>query len=77
MSFARQGCASACRLGNSEEAWDWLEDAFELGDAAKVKLMALEDPDLKEFWAEIGEVLTGQNRARILLKTSDNGLVTP
>jgi len=46
----------ACRLGNNEEAWDWLEDAFELGDGKAVKLMALDDQDLERFWAEIGDM---------------------
>lgn len=46
----------ACCLGNQEEAWDWLEDAFELGNAKKVKMMALEDRDLEKLWGEIGEV---------------------
>ena len=46
----------ACCLDNQEEAWDWLEDAFELGDAKQVKLMALEDPELDKLWAEIREV---------------------
>jgi hypothetical protein len=45
-----------CQLGNHEEAWDWLESAFELGDANQVKLKALEEPDLEPFWAEIGEI---------------------
>jgi tetratricopeptide (TPR) repeat protein len=49
------GCY-ACQLGNHEEAWDLLEDAFDLGDPKQVKLMALDDPDLEPFWAEIGEV---------------------
>jgi tetratricopeptide (TPR) repeat protein len=46
----------ACQLGKHEEAWEWLEDAFDLGDSKAVKLMALDDPDLAPFWAEIGEV---------------------
>ena len=46
----------ACQLGNQDEAWDWLEQAFELGDGKAVKLMALDDPDLEPFWAEIGEI---------------------
>ena len=46
----------ACVLGNMEEAWDWLEDAFELGDAKQMKLRALEDPDLEKLWAEIREI---------------------
>lgn len=45
-----------CQLGNRGEAWKWLESAFDLGDAKKLKLMALEDPDLEKFWEEIGEI---------------------
>jgi len=46
----------ACQLGNNDEAWHWLEEAFELGDSKEVKQMALDDPDLERFWAEIGEM---------------------
>jgi tetratricopeptide (TPR) repeat protein len=46
----------ACRLGNENIALAHLWRAFELGDAKKVKLMALDDPDLEPFWAEIGEM---------------------
>jgi len=46
----------SCQLGKQVEAWQWLEDAIELGDAKHVKLMALDDPDLEPFWAEIGEI---------------------
>jgi hypothetical protein len=46
----------ACQLGKHEEAWEWLEDTFDLGNSKTVKLMALEDPDLEPFWAEIGEI---------------------
>ena len=46
----------AAQLGNAEETWEWLEDAFELGDPKLVKLLALNDQDLSDFWAEIGEV---------------------
>ncbi|MDB6027676.1 MAG: hypothetical protein JWM68_3899 [Verrucomicrobiales bacterium] len=45
----------ACLLGNNEEAWNWLEQAFDLGGAKQVKLIALEDPDLEKFWVEIRE----------------------
>jgi tetratricopeptide (TPR) repeat protein len=48
-------CYASC-LGNLEEAWDWLQDAFDLGDAKKVKSMALEDKDLENLWGEIGEI---------------------
>ena len=46
----------ACRLGRLKEAWEWLEDAFELSDANQVKLMALDDPDLELFWTKIGRI---------------------
>lgn len=46
----------SCQLGHQKEAWQWLEDAIDLGDPNKVKLMALDDPDLESFWAEIGEI---------------------
>jgi hypothetical protein len=36
----------ACQLGEIEEARAFLARAVELGDPGKVKLMALEDPDL-------------------------------
>jgi tetratricopeptide (TPR) repeat protein len=42
-----------CTLGRLEETLDWLEEAFELGDAKTVKLMALDDPDLEPIWAKI------------------------
>jgi hypothetical protein len=46
----------ACQLGNHQEAWKWLEIAFNLGDANQVKLMALDDPDLEPIWADISEI---------------------
>jgi predicted Zn-dependent protease len=44
-----------CQLGRLEQAKNWLEMAFKLGDPKKIKLMALEDPDLKPLWREIGQ----------------------
>ncbi|WP_237712481.1 tetratricopeptide repeat protein [Pedosphaera parvula] len=41
------------QLGKLEEARAQLQKASELGDAGKVKSMALEDPDLEPLWAEI------------------------
>jgi hypothetical protein len=46
----------ACQRGNREEAWKWLELAFDLGNAKKVKLMSPADPDFEPFWAEIGKI---------------------
>ncbi len=45
-----------CQLGRIEQAKHWLEKAFEIGDPRKLKLMALDDPDLEPLWRSIGEV---------------------
>jgi tetratricopeptide (TPR) repeat protein len=39
-----------CQLGRLEQAKQWLEKAFLLGDARRIKLAALEDPDLEPLW---------------------------
>ncbi len=39
-----------CQLGDLTAARSWLAKARALGDANRVKLMALEDPDLKPLW---------------------------
>jgi len=44
-----------CQLGDLNAARSWLEKACALGNANKVKLMALEDPDLKSLWPELRE----------------------
>ena len=46
----------ACQLGNRQEAWDWLEKAIELAGKKKVRVMALEDPDLEPLWPKISEI---------------------
>ena len=43
-----------CQLGRMEQAKQWLEKAFTLGDPKKIKLMALDDPDLEPLWRTIG-----------------------
>src|SRR5664279_2801766 len=43
-----------CQLGRLEQAKRWLEKAFALGDARKMQLAALDDPDLQPLWKEIG-----------------------
>ncbi len=43
-----------CQLGNQATAWACLAEAFELGDAKAVKLMALDARDLEPFWEQIG-----------------------
>jgi tetratricopeptide (TPR) repeat protein len=44
-----------CQLGRLEQARDWLAKAFKLGNAKKMKLAALDDPDLEPLWKEIGK----------------------
>jgi len=39
-----------------KETKEWLAKAFSLGDATKIKLAALEAPDLEPLWAKIGEI---------------------
>jgi len=45
-----------CQLGRLEQAKNWLEKAFEVGDSKQIKLTALEDPDLEPLWRETGEI---------------------
>jgi hypothetical protein len=49
------GCY-ACRLGRLAEARQWLARAFGGGDSKRLKLMALDDPDLEPLWREIGNL---------------------
>lgn len=42
-----------CQLGDLNAAKSWLEKACTLGDANKIELMALEDPDLKPLWPDL------------------------
>ncbi len=46
----------ACQLGNLEDARQWLVKAFEIGGTSKIKLQALDDPDLEPLWQEIGYI---------------------
>jgi hypothetical protein len=43
-------------LGRPAEAVDWLKDAARLSDHKTIKLMALDDPDLKPLRKAIGEM---------------------
>jgi hypothetical protein len=45
-----------CQLGNPQNARKWIEKAFAIGDFRKLKLMALDDLDLKPLWAEISKM---------------------
>ena len=45
----------ACQLGRLSDGQGLLEKAFQLGDPKKLKLMALDDPDLEPLWKELRE----------------------
>ncbi|MGO9203556.1 MAG: TPR end-of-group domain-containing protein [Limisphaerales bacterium] len=44
-----------CQLGRIDQARRWLEKSFEIGDPRKLKLMALDDPDLEPLWKNLRE----------------------
>ena len=46
----------ACKLGDLNDARDWLKETLQIGDVKQFKLIALEDPDLEPLWPEIREV---------------------
>jgi len=43
----------ACQMHQFDEARAWLRRAIKIGDRAKIKQMALDDPDLQPLWDEI------------------------
>jgi predicted Zn-dependent protease len=45
-----------CQLGQRKEAWHWIKNVFDLADRKEVKLMALDDPDLKPLWTDIAQI---------------------
>lgn len=46
----------ACQLGKPKVAWKWLQKAFETGDHAQLKLMAMHDSDLEPLREKISEI---------------------
>lgn len=42
-----------CQLGRLEQAMQWLEMAFLLGGMRRMKLAALDDPDLEPLWDDV------------------------
>jgi Flp pilus assembly protein TadD len=44
----------SCQLGRLEAAKDWLHKAYAIGNARKIELMALDDPDLQPLWQSGG-----------------------
>jgi len=45
----------ACYTARYKDSRARLEQAFALGNAKKLKLVALDDPDLQPLWANIAE----------------------
>ena len=45
-----------CQLGNLTESMHWLEKAIELAGKNHIRLMALDDEDLKPLWEKISEI---------------------
>jgi Flp pilus assembly protein TadD len=43
----------ACQMDRLDDAREWLQRALKTGKKDKIKLMALEDADLKPLWEEI------------------------
>jgi hypothetical protein len=43
----------ACQMRQLDQARAWLRRALKIGDAEKIKRMALDDPDLQPLWEEI------------------------
>jgi tetratricopeptide (TPR) repeat protein len=43
-----------CQLGRLEQSKRWLKKTFKMGDVRRMKLAALQDPDLQPLWKEIG-----------------------
>lgn len=44
----------AAQTSRLKEARVWLAQAFEVGEQEELRMEALEDPDLKPLWAELG-----------------------
>jgi hypothetical protein len=47
---------TACQMQRMDAAWDWLKRAFETEDSRELRLRALEEESLQEFWPKIGEL---------------------
>jgi hypothetical protein len=43
----------ACQMRQLDEARTWLRRALKIGDKARIKQMALDDPDLQPIWEDI------------------------
>lgn len=46
------------QLGRLNEAWRWLEKTIKIRDPKKLKLEALDDPDLEPLWPAIARIPT-------------------
>jgi hypothetical protein len=52
--FSLLACYS-CPSGDLKAAWQWLEKAMDKG-GDKIKLVALDEPELELLWVDISEV---------------------
>jgi hypothetical protein len=50
----------ACRLGQVDEAWAWLEKACKADGKGRFEAMALSDLDLKSLWPRLQEQQSGR-----------------
>lgn len=45
----------AAQMGKTDEAWDWLQCAIDIGGRSLIKRMALADTDLELLWPRLAE----------------------
>ena len=53
-AFGLQFIRSNCQLGELKDSMQWLEKAIAVAGKKDIRLMALDDPDLKPLWNQIG-----------------------
>jgi tetratricopeptide (TPR) repeat protein len=46
----------ACEIGETNEAWKWLQNAFDGGDSKELRAVALKDPALQSLWQHISNL---------------------
>ena len=45
-----------CQLGDLNDSMQWLKKAISIAGKKDIRLMALDDPDLKPLWEQIGSI---------------------
>jgi len=46
----------ACEIGQIDDAWNWLQNAFNGGDSKELRGLALKDPALQPLWQHISKL---------------------